>query len=62
MEFFYGLCGGLVGTIVSHPFDTIKTRIQSDKVKTIKDAIKMKKLYLVLLIFLLIIIFQKNLY
>lgn len=45
MEFFYGLCGGLVGTIISHPFDTIKTRIQSDKVKTIKDAIKMKKLY-----------------
>ena len=48
MEFFYGCCGGFIGIIVSHPFDTIKTRIQSDKVKTIKDAIKMKKLYLFL--------------
>jgi hypothetical protein len=45
MEFFYGCCGGFVGIIVSHPFDTIKSRIQSGKVKTIKDAIQMKKLY-----------------
>lgn len=45
MEFFYGCCGGFIGIIVSHPFDTIKTRIQSGKVKTIKDAIQMKKLY-----------------
>lgn len=44
-DFVYGLCGGLVGTIVSHPFDTIKTRVQSNKVNTIKDAIMMKKLY-----------------
>ena len=44
-DFLYGLSGGLCGVLVSHPFDTIKTRIQSNKVTTIKDAIKMKNLY-----------------
>ena len=44
-DFGYGLIGGVVGTIFSHPFDTIKTRIQSNKVTLIKDAYKMGKLY-----------------
>jgi solute carrier family 25 carnitine/acylcarnitine transporter 20/29 len=44
-EFIYGLCGGMVGTIVSHPFDTIKTRIQSNKANSIKNALLMKNLY-----------------
>ena len=44
-NFTHGLIGGIVGTIFSHPFDTIKTRIQSSKVSTIKDAVKMGKLY-----------------
>ncbi len=29
-DFIYGMIGGFTGTIVSHPFDTIKTRIQSN--------------------------------
>ena len=44
-DFVYGLIGGLTGTIISHPFDTIKTRIQSETAINIKSAIKMKKLY-----------------
>jgi hypothetical protein len=44
-DFTYGLCGGLCGTIISHPFDTIKTRIQSNKVPSIKQAIQIGKLY-----------------
>jgi len=44
-DFIYGLIGGLTGTIISHPFDTIKTRIQSEIAINIKSAIKMKKLY-----------------
>jgi solute carrier family 25 carnitine/acylcarnitine transporter 20/29 len=44
-DFINGMFGGFVGTIVSHPIDTIKTRIQSNKYNTIKDAIKAKKLY-----------------
>lgn len=44
-DFAYGLYGGLVGTILSHPFDTIKTRIQSEKATNIINAIKQKKLY-----------------
>lgn len=38
-EFIYGMIGGTVGVIFSHPFDTIKTRIQSNKNLTIKEAI-----------------------
>jgi len=48
-DFFYGMIGGMTGTIVSHPFDTIKTRIQSNKAPAtwpnIKNAIMMKNLY-----------------
>jgi len=44
-DFLYGLSGGLIGTILSHPFDTIKTRIQSEKANSIINAIKQKKLY-----------------
>lgn len=44
-NFTYGLFGGLTGILVSHPFDTIKTRIQSNKVTTINQAIKLGKLY-----------------
>lgn len=44
-EFLYGLIGGSVGTIVSHPFDTIKTRLQSNNSKTIIEALKKGNLY-----------------
>lgn len=44
-EFVNGLCGGFFGTLVSHPFDTIKTRIQSNTASTIKQAFLMKNLY-----------------
>lgn len=44
-EFLYGMIGGSVGIITSHPFDTIKTRIQSKTNLTIKDAIKSGSLY-----------------
>ena len=44
-EFLYGMVGGSVGVITSHPFDTIKTRIQSKTNLTIKDAIKSGSLY-----------------
>jgi hypothetical protein len=44
-DFLYGLCGGFIGTIISHPFDTIKTRIQSNKAPNIMSALMMKKLY-----------------
>jgi len=44
-EFIAGSLGGLVGTILSHPIDTIKTRIQSGSAKNIFDAINMKKYY-----------------
>ena len=44
-DFTYGLFGGLLGTVVSHPFDTIKTRVQSNRAHTIIQAIKIKKLY-----------------
>lgn len=45
MEFVSGLIGGIVGTLFSHPADTIKTRIQSKTAKTFSQAIKMGKLY-----------------
>ena len=44
-DFINGLCGGFLGTIVSHPFDTVKTRIQSKTVNNVKQAIQMGKLY-----------------
>ena len=44
-KFISGSIGGLTGTLLSHPFDTIKTRIQSGQCKTIKEAFKMKRLY-----------------
>lgn len=44
-DFLYGLCGGFTGTLVSHPFDTIKTRIQSKKAPDIKSALMMRNLY-----------------
>jgi len=44
-DFIFGLLGGFTGTIISHPFDTIKTRIQSNSSKTIYEAIKKRKLY-----------------
>jgi len=44
-DFIYGICGGFTGTIISHPFDTIKTRIQSNNASSIAEAIQMKKLY-----------------
>lgn len=45
MEFVCGMIGGMVGTLFSHPVDTIKTRIQSLKANTIMQAIKMDNLY-----------------
>jgi solute carrier family 25 carnitine/acylcarnitine transporter 20/29 len=44
-DFTYGLFGGLSGTLISHPFDTIKTRIQTNKASTIGQAVKIGKLY-----------------
>jgi len=44
-EFISGSLGGLVGTILSHPIDTIKTRVQSGSAKNVFDAIHMKKFY-----------------
>ena len=44
-EFISGSLGGLVGTIISHPIDTIKTRIQLGTVKNIYEAIKMRNFY-----------------
>jgi solute carrier family 25 carnitine/acylcarnitine transporter 20/29 len=43
-EFIYGLCGGSIGVLLSHPFDTIKTRVQTNNI-SISDAIKQKYLY-----------------
>lgn len=39
-----GLFAGFCGTILSHPFDTIKSRVQSNKY-SIKDAISVKNFY-----------------
>lgn len=43
MDFIYGCIGGFIGTVISHPIDTIKTRVQSQI--ALKDAIKLKKFY-----------------
>jgi solute carrier family 25 carnitine/acylcarnitine transporter 20/29 len=45
MEFTCGMIGGIVGTIVSHPPDTIKTRVQTGVATTFKEAISMGNLY-----------------
>jgi hypothetical protein len=34
-DFMGGTLGGIIGTIISHPFDTIKTRIQTNKLYNI---------------------------
>jgi solute carrier family 25 carnitine/acylcarnitine transporter 20/29 len=45
MEFMCGMIGGVVGTLFSHPPDTVKTRIQSGTAKTFKQALTMGNLY-----------------
>jgi solute carrier family 25 carnitine/acylcarnitine transporter 20/29 len=44
-DFIYGIFGGFTGTLLSHPFDTIKTRIQTNKTSNIINAIRLGKLY-----------------
>ena len=44
-DFINGSLGGLCGVILSHPIDTIKTRIQIGSSPNIKSAIKMGKFY-----------------
>lgn len=39
-DFVCGLIAGSIGSIISYPFDTIKTNIQSGLAKNIKEAIK----------------------
>ena len=43
MDYVFGCIGGFFGTVISHPIDTVKTRVQS-KDKVI-DAIKKKHLF-----------------
>jgi len=45
MEFVCGMIGGVVGTLFSHPPDTIKTRFQSGTAATFKQALTMGNLY-----------------
>lgn len=42
-DYMCGCIGGLFGTIISHPVDTIKTRVQSDI--PLKNAVKMGKYF-----------------
>lgn len=44
-DFISGSIGGLVGVIISHPIDTIKTRVQIGSVLNVKNAIKMGNFY-----------------
>jgi solute carrier family 25 carnitine/acylcarnitine transporter 20/29 len=44
-DFMFGLIGGIVGTLVSHPPDTIKTRLQTGISKNFKNALLMGNLY-----------------
>jgi solute carrier family 25 carnitine/acylcarnitine transporter 20/29 len=44
-DYIYGMIGGIVGTLFSHPPDTIKTRLQTATANTFKDALKMGNLY-----------------
>jgi solute carrier family 25 carnitine/acylcarnitine transporter 20/29 len=43
MDFLNGCIGGMLGTIISHPIDTLKTRVQTQI--SIKNAIKQRKFY-----------------
>ncbi len=45
MEYVCGMIGGIVGTVLSHPPDTIKTRFQSGKANSFKQALSMGNLY-----------------
>ena len=40
-DFISGSLGGLMGVLISHPIDTIKTRVQIGSTQNIKSAIKM---------------------
>jgi solute carrier family 25 carnitine/acylcarnitine transporter 20/29 len=44
-NFISGSIGGLVGVFISHPIDTVKTRIQIGSAANIKTALKMKNFY-----------------
>ena len=44
-SFIKGSIAGFIGATISHPIDTIKTRIQTNIAKSIKDAILMKNFY-----------------
>jgi hypothetical protein len=37
-EFIYGCCGGVFGTILSHPVDTIRINLQSKKIPKYKGC------------------------
>jgi hypothetical protein len=39
------MIGGIVGTLFSHPVDTVKTRIQTSTCKTVSQAIRLGNLY-----------------
>lgn len=43
MDYFCGCIGGFFGTIISHPIDTVKTRVQSDM--SLTNALKMKQYF-----------------
>jgi solute carrier family 25 carnitine/acylcarnitine transporter 20/29 len=43
MDYVFGCIGGFVGTVISHPIDTVKTRVQSNF--NLIDAIKMKNFF-----------------
>uniref|UniRef100_A0A6C0EB98 Mitochondrial carrier protein n=1 Tax=viral metagenome TaxID=1070528 RepID=A0A6C0EB98_9ZZZZ len=43
MDFICGCVGGFVGTMISHPIDTIKTRIQTTF--TLSQALKLRQFY-----------------
>ena len=44
-DFISGSLGGLMGVLISHPIDTIKTRVQIGSANNIKSAIKMGNYY-----------------
>lgn len=39
-DFAYGTIGGMVGTICSHPFDTVKSRLQTQNHKSIWSCVR----------------------
>lgn len=59
-EFVYGTIGGMTGVCLSHPFDTIKTRLQSNHASSISHAIRQGKLYTGLPIPLVGVMFEKS--